>query len=285
MGKVLFSTQWGNPSRILQPQRLRNVGDFGAGGAAPAWAPTTKSGLKLWFDVSQETVVSDGTAMGTLTDWSGAYVNGTGTTTTRPLYKTNIQNSKPGILFDGVDDFFDFGTNIPGNLAANHAYSWIVIAQYTTKGAGNQFGVIGTFKTGTLATSGTFNKQFAISYVENQAGTYGNLWNIFNDSAATLGIGDQGTWVGATHTAIVTYDGSGSTTSIGAFQHFKDSTTQALQNGGSSTSALNTSRVGKWESGTLPYKGYLFEMFAYDSVVSAADITNIAAYTLAKWGV
>jgi hypothetical protein len=262
--------------RVLTPLKKT------ASGAA--WTPASKTGLKLWFDATQETGLVNSDPMSTLHDWSGAYSNGVGTTTTRPLYKTSIQNGKPGILFDGTDDFFDFSAAVPGNLAANHAYSWIIVAQYTTKGGGNQFGVIGTFKTGTVATSGTINKQFAISYVENQAGTYGNLWNIFNDSSATNGIGDQATWVGATHTAIITTDGS-STTSTAAFEHFKDGTTQTLQNGGSSTSALNKSFVGKWESGTLPFKGYLFEMFAYDSKLSAGERTSIAAYILAKWGV
>lgn len=55
-------------------------------------------------------VLSNNDPVSTWTDSIGA-VAATGTTTTRPLFKTNIIGTLPALLFDGTDDFLDAGDN------------------------------------------------------------------------------------------------------------------------------------------------------------------------------
>lgn len=67
------------------------------------WTPAALSPLG-WYDASQETGKNDGDAV-LPTDFSGNGNNMTqATSSMRPLYKTNIQNSLPVFRFDGSDD-------------------------------------------------------------------------------------------------------------------------------------------------------------------------------------
>lgn len=74
-----------------------------------AWTPASIAGLSLWYDATQLAGLANNDPVATWTDASGNANNATqGTASARPTYKTNVQNSKPAVLFDGVDDFMSF---------------------------------------------------------------------------------------------------------------------------------------------------------------------------------
>lgn len=78
--------------------------------AAPAFAPTDLSGLKLWADAND--FVSSG-AISQWNDKSGLnnhLIQATGAS--QPSVVLNVQNSKPIVRFDGVNDFFNLTTTI-----------------------------------------------------------------------------------------------------------------------------------------------------------------------------
>lgn len=251
-----------------------------------AFSPTQLSGLGIWFDISQETGLSNSDPMSTLHDWSGNSYNCTGTTTTRPLYKTAIQNGKPAALFDGTDDFFDCANAIPTGLAETQPFTMIWVAQYNTKGGGNQFGVLFSFRSNTASAVATKKANFTMSYIENQVATYGNFWTLWADPATSTGVGDGGTWVGATHVAMATWDGSGNgnIASAAHFQHLLDNSGQSLTAHGTGGHAADPSYIGRWESGTLPYKGYLMEfIYVNGSVLNSTQLGQVETYLKAKW--
>ena len=71
-----------------------------------AWTPASIPGLQLWLDASQIVGLNDGDAVATWTDLSGNGYNATqGTASARPTYQTAEQNSRAGVLADGVDDY------------------------------------------------------------------------------------------------------------------------------------------------------------------------------------
>lgn len=71
-----------------------------------AFTPASIPGLKLWLDASRITGLVDGDPVATWNDLSGLGNHATqGTGSKRPTYKTGIQNGKPVVRFDGVDDF------------------------------------------------------------------------------------------------------------------------------------------------------------------------------------
>lgn len=79
--------------------------------------------LKAWYAARLQPVVADGTAADSWTDFSGNGTAITGTTTARPLYKTNIINGLPAYLFDGTNDRMTFtSTSLTQNKAGLTAY-------------------------------------------------------------------------------------------------------------------------------------------------------------------
>ena len=70
-------------------------------------APSSISGLSLWFKADVIAGLNDGDAISTWLDSSGNGLNATQTATARPLYKTNILNSLPIARFDGSNDRMD----------------------------------------------------------------------------------------------------------------------------------------------------------------------------------
>src|ERR1051325_4711729 len=69
------------------------------------FSPSDISGLKIWLKADAGAGSSDGDAVGTWTDQSGTSHDFTqATSSKKPTYKTNIQNSLPVVRFDGTDD-------------------------------------------------------------------------------------------------------------------------------------------------------------------------------------
>ena len=71
---------------------------------ASAWSPKSLNPV-LWLDATQITGLNDGDSVGTWSDMSGHGNDATQSTASKkPTYKTGIQNGRPIVRFDGVDD-------------------------------------------------------------------------------------------------------------------------------------------------------------------------------------
>jgi hypothetical protein len=67
--------------------------------------PRTIPSVKLWLDASRITGLVDGDPVGTWSDLSGnGFDLAQATGSKKPTYKTGIQNGRPVVRFDGVDD-------------------------------------------------------------------------------------------------------------------------------------------------------------------------------------
>ena len=80
----------------------RTLADTGVEGGAPAFSPSSVTGLAIWLDASQ-LALGDGAAVTSWPDLSGA--GRTLTSAVAPSFQTNELNGLPGVLFDGVDDY------------------------------------------------------------------------------------------------------------------------------------------------------------------------------------
>ena len=90
---------------------------------SPVPSPISTVGLNLWLKADSLTL-SDSDAVTTWTDSSGQGNNVSQSNATyRPLYKTNIFNGKPALLFDGTDDAL-YGGNITGSTC-------FIVGKYT----------------------------------------------------------------------------------------------------------------------------------------------------------
>ena len=75
------------------------------------FTPASLSGLALWLDATAITGLVDADPVGTWSDLSGNGNDATqATAAKKPTYKTNIQNGKPVVRFDGADDYLQTAT-------------------------------------------------------------------------------------------------------------------------------------------------------------------------------
>lgn len=114
---------------VVIPLRRRTSG-FTAYASKASVTFASFSGLTGWWDASQEGYANDATVT-SLTDRSGnsRTVNNGGA----PTFKTNIQNGKPGVLFDGTDDLLE-GTFTIGDLMTASAGTAIAVFKVVTFG-------------------------------------------------------------------------------------------------------------------------------------------------------
>ncbi len=78
------------------------------------FSPPDISSLWTWQRAQAESAYADGDPVSTAADQSGNARTLTGTTTTRPTYKTGILNGKAVYRFDGVDDFLKNASALTG---------------------------------------------------------------------------------------------------------------------------------------------------------------------------
>lgn len=92
------------PGTWLNRSLMTTVGGMLSPSAyTPQFDPSTVSGIQIWLKADSLSL-NDGDAVSTWTDSSTNGNDFTGTTTTRPIYKTGIVNGKPILRFDGTDD-------------------------------------------------------------------------------------------------------------------------------------------------------------------------------------
>lgn len=239
----------------MNPLRRRiHTAMQGAGGTA-AFSPTDIAGLQLWLDASQITGLNDGDAVATWNDASGNANNATqGTAAARPLYKVNIKNGKPALLFDGVDDGFALTTGL--NLSA-----YTVFVVWAQSDAVN--GSVSFIKSGDNYNYHYLNP----AYVAHQPGSGPTMTTYATATAA-------GAW------AMTEAYRSGTTLYIG-----KNGTFDAGQ-----ASSINwaTDAIGapyNFPSGAaFNMEGYIAEMLIYNAGLSTGDRQLVEAYLTAKYG-
>ena len=144
---------------------------------APPPPPISTVGLNLWLK-ADSLLLSDSDAVTTWTDSSGQNNNVSQSNASgRPLYKTNIFNSKPALLFDGTNDVL-YGGSITGSTC-------FIVGQYTenTSSFQNYDGAFSTHPnypvfTGTDGTS-DWDQAIGTYYVNNTQTNTLNLANAF----------------------------------------------------------------------------------------------------------
>ena len=105
----------------------------GVGGGKVAFTPASLPGLALWLDATAITGLVDADPVGTWSDQSGNGRDATqATAAKKPTYKTNIQNGKPVVRFDSIDD----GLSVTMSLAAGSwsCYAVVLVPSATTAG-------------------------------------------------------------------------------------------------------------------------------------------------------
>lgn len=228
-----------------------------AGGQASAtsagsviFTPSSVSGQLLWLQADSITSLSDGDPVSTWNDSSSNANNTTGTTTTRPLYKTAIINGLPVVRFDGTDDFLALGSAL-----SNQA--WHVFAVVRS---------IGT-STRTLLGGATGSFQYRTNLLKQE---------VLKGSTASIGSSTSD----VTTPAVIS---ASYATPNAAFylNGAADGTASSAQ-----TFTANVVRVGRSTVSTgEPYANDIAELIVYNAVLSAGNRGSVTTYLGAKWGI
>lgn len=221
--------------------------------ASGTFLPSDISGIEGWYDANALTGFSDDDPVGgSGSEWTDQTSNGydltQGTATRQPLYKTNIQNGKPGILFDGVNDWIN-----TTSINLTQPTSIFIVCNPDT-GSDNIFDSNTNGARNTLVESGGNYLMFA--------GSGAGTGTSYSTSAQVL---------------MCVFDGSSS-----VFYFNNDSAVTSLNPG---SQGMTGFKLGANETGFGNFfKGYIFEAIVYDSALTSDNWSDLKSYADTEWG-
>jgi hypothetical protein len=247
-------------------------GDDGGGGGGGGFTPASISGLQLWLDASDTTtlfdassggsqVTTDGSTVARWQDKSGASYHALqGVANARPLLKTAIQNSKPALRFDGLNDCLRIPT-IPLNTS------------------------ITIFVVGNFINAKPFLIEHSANSESNSGfylyGNYFSSWQFRRDAASHIGTISQSLSTGAMALYSLRYDTVASVAKNGSLLLNTGLTGSTVANT-SVTTALNI--CSRNQTGAFS-QGDLCEVVIYNSAITDAERAQVDEYLNNKWGV
>jgi hypothetical protein len=252
----------------------------------------------LWLDASDAStlytdstlttlVAADGDPVGGWKDKSGNTKHGLQASgTNKPLYKTNIKNSKSILRFDGTND----------NLATSstqayfkflHATAGTVFVVFQTNPAitnpNTLYPLIDNCALGTNTGYSLFYEDRSSQSRNNTIGSLGGTLATYNFSIiATNDTLPTGTWKCLTN-KLQGQDATAGNRSRFYFNGSIDSTVNSLTGTNTANSTYNL-MIGSGQS-SFWLNGDIAEILIYSSALADADRTAVEAYLNTKWGV
>lgn len=244
-----------NILNLRDPAFLATTAAGGGGG------PPLPSLPGLLFHVKADSLaLSDNDPVASWPDQGGEgndVANATGSQ--RPLYKVNIQNSLPGVLFDGTDDYLSrtSAVNQPENSTVYSIYAVLRFTDADTTesvfGAGESVG-FRFLKTG---SNRAITHRSVADLVDGAATNNTELWSAVKTSAPLTKL-----WINGVNETIT--NSTAAMTAPGVSPIF----------------------VGRFSTGLgFFFTGYIFELLWYENDHSDTDRQAVEAYLNGKWGV
>ncbi len=238
--------------------RASLFGTLAGGGAAP-WTPADIPGLTYWFKADAIVGLSDGDPVSTWVDSSGGGNNATqGTGSAQPTYKTNqINTSLPCVRFDG-GDYLSSGASAATKPCTNFAVVKITdVSTYRT--------IVGADTTG--------GSQLRIDQTSG-------VQHFLKEGAADIGASSTGITPATWQYLAMTYSNTG------GYAFFLDTVADGTGTA-DVTFVASLLTIGVNASFGLAeyWLGDIAELGEYDSVLSPTDLTLLAGYVTAKYGI
>jgi hypothetical protein len=243
------------------------------------WSPRMISGITLYLDANE--LLYQGTATPTdgseVVSWKSAHRNGTSEisivqtgATLKPLFKTSVQNSLNGVLFDGSNDLLQSATGYNG-FVANTGRTVFVVCKPTVQvstGSGTSYA-----RPQLVSNLSQFN---GIAVSPSGSGNIFTAWD-YDSSGALI---QASTAAVATNTAVVITNRHQTGTSLIQVNKSTPVTATTLRectNG----SVLQIGTSG----GSAYYTGYIFETIIFGRALSNDEISAVQDFLISKWGI
>ena len=220
------------------------------------------SSVGVWSDAGRTTVPGDGDAVYWWDDQSGAGNHlGQATESLRPLYQTGISGLVNGLEFDGANDKLSLGAGV---CASSNATVFVVV--YLSSAS----------EKGTFFSTGAANNGWRMGAGSGNLSTAGNKLIILHEGVAWLDTGQSfGTGL---RMATVRYNSS-SRPSWWINGVYKGASTNSPK------AARALTYVGGEGDISRTFTDHLVEIVVSDSYVSDAQLANMNAYLLRKYGI
>lgn len=239
--------------------------------------PTAFAGLALWMDAStlktQGTAeMADGTAIDTWRSRAKLPFNSaepafTATTTARPLYKQSVQNSLPGVLFDGTNDLMTGPTDWT-NLTGRNERTIFVVCKPTA--------LVSTGSGVTYSRPNLIGTAAGYDGISISPSGSDNIFTAFDYDAASVRTASTGVLSVNSMALIESWHQDG-VLSVSLNEAAAVTTTLREVTLSGSTIQMGTSGSAAF------YTGYIFEVLIYSRVLGTIERDAVAAYLRAKW--
>ncbi len=269
---------------VTQSSRLLNQAKLSSAKSMTLSSPVASiKGISIWIDsVSdasfQSNDLDDGTAITTWNDINPQTITKANLTPSGgPVYKTNIINGLPAVLFDGTDDFGS--TANFSNLSDQATIFMVVKTPSVISGVSTIFS-----KRISASNSGT--------NIQANLGTSsaGEGWQLCDSvtSGGAQNCYDSGTSITVNNSYVMQmiYTAN-SSTGVNFFQNGNGGTQQDSSNNSLSTSVSDDFFLGKSGLTSAPayFSGYLAELIIFDRSLKLEDRRAVEAYLGKKWGI
>lgn len=268
-----------------------------------AFSPNSNTKLKRWWDASDPkgdgTLYSDSQALG---DSSHYWLDkialtplGQATSGQRPVFKVNIQNGLPGVLFDGVDDILTTTDATLVNLfsGSDKALSVITVSTagevvyWTSENNKN----ITTEIANPIVFAAGGDEGFIYSFGSTSSdypffGTRYNSTGVFKaekrNNADVLKIASGGSYLDHEADIISTVNHG---TTVDLYQNLVPVATGVAFS--ATTATVDTFAVGGLfrASSILNMKGYIFEVMVFNDILTAQELKDLNEYAGDKWAI
>jgi hypothetical protein len=226
---------------------------------AATFAPTDISGLKLWLK-ADSLALSDGDPVTTWPDSSGQGNNAAQATgSKKPTYKASIQNGRPAVRFDGVDDALKVSS-----ITLPTFFTIFVAGRFTN-------------------AAPMFVEQSADANANDGFYFYGNNGNIavIRRTSAHSANG-AANWMGSTAAIVgLTYDGTHAVRRNGADVTITGTAGTTRPNSNVTADLF----LGSRNEASIFSSGDFFEILIYGSPLSSADRLRVETYLNGRWAI
>lgn len=233
------------------------------------FSPRKLAGLRLWLAADRITGLANGDPVSSWTDLSGQGNHATqSTTAAKPLWKTGIANGRPGVLFDGVDDFLSLAAGactamLAGDKSVFLVLKWVAVAAAEARAL-------------TIANAGG-SSRFSMRY------TTGPLYSTLHTTGAaqvnTTASAGAAPSTAAAQVFEVVQSGTSFVGRTNGTQFAADPANAGGETAG--VGALGAAAQGTSLFGNL----YIFEVIAYNRALSTTEAAAVRRYLGSKYGV
>lgn len=235
------------------------------GVAFRAVGPSTYATPVSWLKADAGLSLADGDPVSSWANQGSSGVAATSSGSARPTYRTNQQNSLPGLVFDGTDDFLTISAlNLSGTKQVT-----VMSCFGNVPGTGAMKIHEATANTDSGNTTGFYIERS--NQLNMQAGMVGNVGSARNTTANPYAITRQaGTFAGA-------FDKRLPTNQTTSYSNMNLTGSFSPNNVNTNTFGNDTHYLGMRFSGSASkFTGTLFEDLVYDVALEQAEIFDIA---------